>query len=173
MRVKHQMRIINLIREIQSLSITDALTGIGNRRYFNNLLHQEWARARRQQSPLSFILLDIDNFKSFNDEYGHLNGDAVLQSVARVAKAIIARATDKIARWGGEEFAVILAAIEAAVITLDKEDTCQVTVSIGVHTTIPERDMKYTINEFISDADKALYHAKRTGKNRVCAVGEV
>ncbi|MCL1845700.1 MAG: diguanylate cyclase [Defluviitaleaceae bacterium] len=185
-RVRNQIRIVNYVREIQNLSITDALTGIGNRRYFNSLLHSEWARAKRLQLSIGFIILDIDHFKNFNDTHGHLNGDEALKNVAKVINASLSRATDKAARWGGEEFAVILpctepagarkvaedirVAIENHVIPLDDGSTTRVTISVGVHSVIPDRTEKYTLDGFITDADKALYHAKKTGRNRVCEV---
>ncbi|MCL1844891.1 MAG: diguanylate cyclase [Defluviitaleaceae bacterium] len=193
MRVQHQIKIINLIREIQKLSITDPLTGIGNRRYFNSLIQQEWERAKRNRASISFLIMDIDHFKMFNDKFGHLNGDIVLQSVAHVISAEITRASDKIARWGGEEFAVILpdtdiigakkvaenvrAAIESADISLDDGTIQNTTVSIGIHAHVPDhlpkQNDEYSAINFISDADKALYHAKHTGRNRVCAFGEM
>jgi len=186
MRVQHQIRIINLIREIQSLSMTDALTGIGNRRYFDTLLEQEWERAKRQQIPLGFMIADIDNFKQYNDTYGHLSGDVALQRVTGAIKSQIKRATDKVARWGGEEFAVILpnitssaalkiaedirSSVEEVVILSDKNNQLHMTLSIGVHSITPQWGSEYTVADLISDTDKALYHAKNSGKNRVCAV---
>ncbi|MCL1877320.1 MAG: diguanylate cyclase [Defluviitaleaceae bacterium] len=189
MRVQHQMKILGLIREIQTLSVTDPLTGIGNRRYFNTLVHQEWERAKRNFTPISFMLLDIDDFKQFNDSFGHLNGDIALQSVAHIISSEITRSSDKIARWGGEEFAIILpdtdttgarrvsenirTAVENAEIPIDDGEVKHATVSIGIHTHIPERCDEYSASNFVSDADKALFRAKRTGKNRVCAFNDM
>ena len=189
MRVQHQIKIVNLIREIQSLSVTDALTGVGNRRFLNMLLEQEWERAKRQQNPISIMILDIDNFKQFNDKYGHLNGDVALQSVANVIGMKIERATDKFARWGGEEFAIVLpdteisgarkvaenirAAIASKDTGINEEAPCKVTVSIGAHCVVPDRDGTQGIDDFIIRADDALYHAKRTGKNRVCIASDI
>jgi diguanylate cyclase (GGDEF)-like protein len=188
MRVAHQIKIINQMREIQSLSATDTLTGIGNRRFFNTLIDQEWERAKRQQSHISFIIFDIDNFKNFNDTYGHLNGDKALVVVADVISSALTRATDKTARWGGEEFAVILPdtpqsganqvaasireAIENAKFEIDDGREVSVTVSGGVGSVIPKHKGEYGLPEFFKDADEALYKAKRTGKNKVCAAGE-
>ena len=187
-RVRQQMKIINLIREIQNLSITDPLTGIGNRRYFNTLLNREWERAKRNQTPLSFMLLDIDNFKQLNDRYGHLNGDTTLQTVARIFGQKIERAGDTFARWGGEEFAVILpdtasagalkvaeairAAVAETVIQFDDGRSTDLTVSIGLHCVIPDRIESYDIDRLITKADEALYFAKTNGKNRVCTAEE-
>ena len=188
-RVQSQMKIVNLFKKVQSLSITDVLTGIGNRRYFNVQLNQEWDRAKRQQSPISFILMDIDNFKKFNDENGHLNGDMVLQGVASVISSVITRAADKAARWGGEEFAVILPdtelkgaekiaenirkAIENHEVTMEDGTVRKVTVSIGLHCTTPEMDESYSLKKFVSDTDKALYVAKDKGRNQVCKVESI
>ncbi|MCL2358077.1 MAG: diguanylate cyclase [Defluviitaleaceae bacterium] len=188
-RVRHQMKILNLIREIQTLSITDHLTGIGNRRYFNTLLSQEWERAKRNHTSLSFMILDVDDFKKFNDTYGHVNGDTALQRIARAVCSEITRASDKVARWGGEEFAVILpctdskgaknvaenirTAVESTDITLDDGSIKHATVSIGIHSFVPDLEDGYSVNNFIADADKALYHAKNTGRNRICIWGEI
>ncbi|MCL2225391.1 MAG: diguanylate cyclase [Defluviitaleaceae bacterium] len=186
MRVQNQMKIVNLLRKVKNLSVTDFLTGIGNRRFFNVQLNQEWERAKRQQSPLGFIVLDVDNFKTFNDTHGHLHGDTVLQGVANIIESVITRATDKTARWGGEEFAVILPdtdlagtikvaedirfAIEQTPLVLENETTEQITVSIGVNCMTPECDGNYKLTDFVADADKAMYHAKANGKNQVCSV---
>ena len=186
MRVQSQMKIVNLLRKVQSLSVTDFLTGIGNRRYLNIQLGQEWERAKRQQSTLGFIIMDIDDFKNFNDSYGHLHGDTVLQNVACAIESVVTRSTDKVARWGGEEFAVILpdtelsgvkkvaedirSAVERSTLLLDDKSTVMFTVSIGIHSVVPDYEGKYTLNNFVSDADKAMYNAKKNGKNRVCMV---
>lgn len=187
-RIQSQIKIINLLRKVQDMSVTDYLTGIGNRRYFNVKLNEEWDRAKRLQIPLGFILLDIDNFKVFNDTHGHLCGDMALQSVARMMKAAITRATDKVARWGGEEFAVILPntdnegtlliaekireSIEKNMILYEGEIELRFTVSMGAHSLIPQRDDIYNLTLFVSDTDDALYRAKIKGKNQVCFVGD-
>jgi len=184
MRVAHQMKIINQMREIRNLSATDTLTGIGNRRFFNTLIDQEWERAKRQQSHISFIIFDIDNFKKFNDAYGHLSGDKALVIVADVISSALTRATDKTARWGGEEFAIILPdtpisgaakvaenireAIEKTEIGLDDGQIVSVTVSGGIQSVIPVHKGEYGLPEFFKEADEALYRAKRSGKNKVC-----
>ena len=188
MRIRSQMKIVNLLQKVQNLIVTDFLTGIGNRRYFNIELNREWERAKRQQSPISFILMDVDDFKKLNDTHGHLNGDSALQLVADVIKSVVTRASDKAARWGGEEFAVILpdtvlagaskiaedirAAIESNAVVLEDKSTASITVSMGIHSVIPERGGDYNLNAFVSDADKALYQAKSMGKNRVCIAGD-
>ena len=189
MRVQNQMKIINLIREMQNQSATDTLTGIGNRRFFNTLLHQEWERAKRHGSPISIMILDLDDFKKFNDTYGHLNGDLALVNIARIISSKLSRATDKVARWGGEEFVMILpdttlsgarevaegirAAVESSPVIIEGGARVDITSSIGIHCTIPQRTGEYQVNEFISDADKALYRAKRNGKNCVYAAEDL
>ena len=189
LRVRNQLKILNQMRVINDLSITDSLTNIGNRRYFNSVLNQEWKRSARNQEKLSFMIMDIDNFKRFNDDYGHLEGDKVLVAVSEIIKNAPTRSTDKLARWGGEEFAVILPKtdLNGAVSVAEKirgrvEDVkfilangmeASITISIGVHTIIPKADGDdYTLDCFISDADNALYYAKRTGKNKVCTALE-
>jgi len=189
MRVRNQIRIINQMRQIEKLSVTDTLTGTGNRRYFDDQLNQEWHRAIRQQSSFGLIILDIDNFKNLNDTYGHLNGDIVLATLSKVIKLGFSRVTDKLARWGGEEFALILPdtssagtkkvaekvriLIENNKFMLEDGKIIKVTVSIGVHSVMPQYNGEYTIPMFISDADAALYHAKRTGKNCVVAFSDI
>ena len=188
LRVGHQLRLLRLLREVYNLSVEDVLTGLGNRRHFNNVLLQEWQRSARQQLPVGFMVLDIDNFKKFNDTYGHLAGDSVLKSTAELIKAGAARATDHVARWGGEEFAIILPetdlngtltvaenirqSIVSTVFELEGNVSTSITVSIGVHSIIAETDSPYTLKNFISDTDAALYEAKNQGRNRVVAFKE-
>ena len=185
MRVKNQIQIINQIRMIHDLSLTDYLTGIGNRRFFNMLLEKEWHRCMRIEQPISFMILDIDHFKKFNDTYGHLSGDVALKLVASLIKQRLSRAADNLARWGGEEFAVILpytdlngatkvaedirVGIEQMSIKLDTDTEASITVSIGVHSVIPGLKA-YSMDNFISDVDKALFQAKKTGRNKLYTV---
>src|SRR5690606_20962608 len=96
--------------ELQRLTNTDGLTGIANRRYFDDYLSAEWKRARREQQELSILLIDVDNFKLYNDTYGHVAGDLVLKQVAKSLEASAMRPADLSARFGGEEFAIILPA---------------------------------------------------------------
>jgi len=174
------------ISELASISTIDHLTGIPNRRSFNNRLDLEWKRALRGQSPLVIMMIDIDHFKNYNDTFGHQQGDVALKTVAGTIKRSLKRATDFTARWGGEEFVVLLpdtnsggamsfaenlrAEVENAVIPSDDKKAAAVTVSIGVNTQIPTQDSK--LHAFISAADAALYKAKNAGRNRVTAAGE-
>ena len=185
LRVRNQIQIINQIRHIFHLSTTDELTGIGNRRYFYEQLEQEWQRALRDERPISFIIMDIDKFKHYNDQYGHMQGDYVLKVVADTVKNSLTRATDKCARWGGEEFVAILPGtdlngarevaeririgIEKLVLQLSTGKTTSVTISLGIHCVVPSRGEETSLNKLISDADAALYYSKSVGGNRVCA----
>jgi diguanylate cyclase (GGDEF)-like protein len=166
---------------LAAFSIRDQLTGLPNRRSFDNRLGMEWKRAIREQHNIGFLILDIDKFKNYNDSFGHQQGDVALQTVAQTIKQSVKRSLDFAARWGGEEFVVLLPAtdsegamhfaehlrgeIERAVIPCDNKKGETVTVSIGVYSYIPKPDE--TVNSFINTADNALYKAKADGRNRV------
>jgi len=164
---------------LEQLATRDGLTGLANRRCFDDTLHAEWARALRQQQPLSLLMVDVDNFKAYNDANGHLGGDECLKRIAR-AVASEMRANDLVARYGGEEFAVILpnqslkgAAIVAERIRCRVEQlqlpstapTRHVTVSIGAATAIAGPDN--SASQLVATADAALYRAKHLGRNRI------
>jgi len=182
LRVLNQIKIVNYIRTINNISTTDQLTGVPNRRGFDKLLNREWGRAARERMPLSILFIDVDKFKIYNDTYGHKQGDLALQSVAGTIESSLKRSSDCTARWGGEEFAVLLsntglsgalkiaekirANIEQSTISLVSGDVTKVTASIGVNTLTPAKNC--SLNDFIVQADKALYTAKETGRNRVC-----
>jgi diguanylate cyclase (GGDEF)-like protein len=184
LRVRNQMKIIHQIRTIEAISSTDQLTGIANRRGFDNHMSREWGRAFREKLPISGLLIDIDNFKIYNDTYGHQQGDVALQIIAGTLKSLIRRANDISARWGGEEFIVLLpntdkegavdiaekirAKIEQTPIPLLNGKSTMLTASIGVNTVVPR--INCSIDDFIEAADKSLYEAKNTGKNKVCHV---
>ncbi|MCD6423093.1 MAG: GGDEF domain-containing protein [Elusimicrobia bacterium] len=158
------------------LSNIDGLTGLYNHRFFHERMEKELYRAQQYDLNLSLIILDIDDFKKFNDTYGHLAGDQQLRAIAKILKFIL-RETDFIARYGGEEFAVILPetplkgaqiAAERVRRAIENQDfgyPLRVTASFGV-SGYPESGV--TKNEIIDKADKALYLAKNQGKNRVC-----
>lgn len=164
---------------LEQLATRDGLTGLANRRCFDDTLHAEWNRALRQMQPLSLLMVDVDNFKAYNDAHGHLGGDECLKRVAR-AVASEMRANDLVARYGGEEFAVILpnqslkgAAIVAERIRCRVEQLqlpCRfaaghVTVSIGAATAIAGPDNH--ASQLVAIADAALYRAKHLGRNRI------
>jgi diguanylate cyclase (GGDEF)-like protein len=159
---------------LKLLATTDSLTGIYNRRHFDEVLTSEINRSTRFKSPLSLILFDIDHFKHINDTFGHQEGDRVLTQLAlAVGEAI--RTTDLFARWGGEEFAVLLPGCdlndgrllaEKLRMLLEKQsfaDVGQVTCSFGVAEHMPGDD----VDGLMRKADRCLYHAKASGRNRV------
>ena len=167
-------------RELEKISLTDALTGLANRRHFDLYLEQEWARARRQGQNIALVMLDIDNFKAFNDEYGHLAGDQCLREVARTLDQVVRRPTDLVARYGGEEFALVLPdthdalavaeacrlAVQTLGIVNEFSDVAPlITISAGVCSLVPTPDMDLEV--LIQQADEALYEAKETGRNKV------
>ncbi|MGA7981187.1 MAG: diguanylate cyclase [Chromatiaceae bacterium] len=180
LKVKAELEEAN--SELRQLSALDALTGIFNRRRFDEVLAQEWARALRNGRPLSIALTDIDYFKAYNDAYGHQSGDACLVAVAGAMKRAAKREMDLIARYGGEEFAAVLPELPsdgavqvASSFNLAVADLCIlhkaskvshfVTVSVGVATAVPSRST--TSAELLAQADIALYHAKAAGRNGV------
>ena len=169
------------IVELSAVGMLDQLTAIPNRRSFVNRMEMEWNRAIRDAKPLSIMILDVDKFKNYNDTFGHQQGDVALKTVAKTLNYSIKRTTDFIARWGGEEFVVLLpdtdttgaarvaellrTEIENATIACDDPRGLKVTVSIGVNTHIPKIDT--SVEDFIYGADEALYKAKEAGRNRV------
>ena len=182
LRINHQVRMIEQLRTIERLSMLDELTDLPNRRSFEIRLASEWARATREKTPISILMIDVDNFKDFNDSYGHIQGDIALQSSAKVFSQILKRPGDFAARWGGEEFIALLPntdlpgalgiaeqirnGIEVMQIPRYDGPVRSITASIGVNTRL--NGQSGSINEFISRADKALYDAKIKGRNKVC-----
>jgi len=180
LEVTRQLQAAN--ERLQNLSFLDGLTGIANRRHFDQELLKESRRAKREKTPLSLIMLDIDYFKAFNDTYGHLKGDDCLKTVASILKRALKRPGDFPARYGGEEFAVVLpetddvgaaiiaeelrASIERAGIShINSLCADYVTVSLGVVTRFPEQGE--TPNDLILASDRALYRSKHEGRNLV------
>jgi diguanylate cyclase (GGDEF)-like protein/PAS domain S-box-containing protein len=168
--------------QLKLIASMDGLTGVANRRHFDNTLDLEWRRAMRSAKPLSLIIIDVDYFKNYNDVHGHLAGDFCLQKIAHTVRDSLRRAGNFVARYGGEEFMVILPETETEDAYLfaeslrekienlniehkDSKAGKNVTVSLGVSTSIPKKDS--TQDELISLADKALYKAKQGGRNRV------
>lgn len=183
-RVSIHLKMLAQMRLIQSFSLTDGLTGLNNRRSYDTAIKMEWTRAQRDKKPLAMLMLDIDNFKAFNDSYMHLNGDRCLQMVARIMRENIRRGGDFSYRWGGEEFAVLLpntdaegarlvaenirTAIKKTPVMLEEGGEAYITVSIGVGVIIPRQDANDTdLRKFCGDVDRALFHAKSSGKDRV------
>jgi diguanylate cyclase (GGDEF)-like protein len=186
LRVRNQIQIINQLRTIEHLSMIDQLTGIPNRRSFDERLNIEWKHAIRENRPISILIIDIDKFKTYNDVYGHQQGDVVLQKVAGTIQRSLKRPTDLATRWGGEEFVILLPEtdlegglevaehirenIEQEKIPCADGSTPRVTVSIGVNTQYPTQGSP--TESFFSNADKALYVAKELGRNRVEAAND-
>ena len=181
-RVNNHMQLKRYQDFLEDLSTTDGLTGISNRRKFDEFLLREWGRALRNQTPLSLVMIDIDYFKAYNDHYSHLAGDDCLRMLARTIAGSVRRPTDLVARYGGEEIACLLpevdqeGAIWVANQILERVENLKVphtfsaaadhiTVSIGVATVTPKLGENPT--GLIQQADDLLYEAKRNGRNQV------
>jgi diguanylate cyclase (GGDEF)-like protein len=167
---------------LENISYLDGLTGISNRRKFDEYLHTTWNMAIRVTMPVSMILLDIDLFKEYNDTYGHQEGDTCLIQIAQTLSRAIVRKTDLLARYGGEEFVCILPntdidnayimaeKLRLSVMDLKIPHSCStadriVTISAGVASEYPAKNLSFT--SLIKSADDALYRSKATGRNRV------
>jgi len=182
-RVEAERKLAEAAAEMVELAATDQLTGVANRRRFNQELEREWRRTAREELPLSLLLLDVDFFKIYNDTYGHQGGDDVLKAVAAAIGGALRRPLDVVARWGGEEFVVLLPATNVAG-AIEVAETVRMaiealkiphrgaacgflTASVGVATAYPCRN--HATEPLIAEADANLYEAKRQGRNRVGA----
>jgi len=172
-------------QQLQRLATTDALTQIPNRLAFDKQFLQEWRLSVRNKTPFSVAMVDIDNFKQYNDNYGHQQGDTCLQKVAKALSESVKRPSDMVARYGGEEFSVIFpntpangaktiaehirASIEGLQIPhAHAEASPHVTISMGIANSFPgNTDEPDTPDELLKAADAALYHAKESGRNKV------
>jgi diguanylate cyclase (GGDEF)-like protein len=179
----------SLTAQLKNLANTDGLTAVGNRRRFDEVFSQEWKRGLRSGKPLSLLLLDVDNFKLYNDRYGHVQGDLCLKQIANLINCKVLRSTDLVCRVGGEEFAVLLpetGLTEACRLAQDiinaLDSDCiehesspvagWVTASIGVASAIPQQET--TQLQLMEKADRALYHRKRNlGRHGVTAADPV
>ena len=189
LRVEHRLRttrdeLTEANRQLTHLARHDGLTGLANRRYFDEHLAREFAQCARTRRPLGLIMIDVDHFKLYNDTYGHPEGDKCLQAVAEAIRRALRRPHDFVARYGGEEFAVLLSetdtagagevaeAIRAAVAMLDlpfaASPTGHVSISAGF-TSHMSPEPKANALSLLNDADKALYQAKHSGRNTVVA----
>lgn len=172
---------------LEALSYADALTGVANRRAFDQALDVEWRRGIRSREPLTLLLIDVDHFKGYNDTYGHQAGDRCLETVAAALGGCVRRAADCVARYGGEEFAALLpatdhagaraiaermrGAVEALRLPSTAGEGGVVTVSIGCATVrAVEAD---AAEDLVAAADAALYEGKRRGRNRVATAGVI
>lgn len=183
---KEKEELLSLNKELDRQASTDGLTGVANRRYLNEFVEREWARSIRENTMISVIMVDLDFFKAYNDNYGHLAGDECLKQVARQMKSNIKRPADLVARYGGEEFAIILpnTDVEGAEVIAE---ACRksvenlaivhgasavssfVTVSLGV---AGSREAQCrAARDLFAGADSALYKAKQLGRNRVAVFG--
>ncbi|MCL2294453.1 MAG: diguanylate cyclase [Spirochaetes bacterium] len=185
LRIKNQIKMLEQLRTIEQISMTDQLTYMPNRRSFDARFNSEWERALREHTPISLLIMDADNFKIYNDTFGHMQGDVALQSFAQVIAGTLKRPGDFAARWGGEEFSVLLPNtdkngalcvaeqvrknIEDMIIPSNDEKAAKMTMSIGVNTKTDTESC--TIEEFLLRTDKALYDAKKKGRNAVCYFG--
>ncbi|HUY02696.1 MAG TPA: diguanylate cyclase [Rhodocyclaceae bacterium] len=181
-RVRSHLALKHQADVLRSLALIDGLTGVGNRRHFDNLLKVEWRRSIRSGQPLSLILVDVDFFKRYNDRYGHQAGDACLRSIAAVLSLGCLRSHDAVARYGGEEFICILPdttqqgaenkandlemAIRSLRIAHEASDVCAVvTISLGVAIAHPVKGDSAA--DLVACADEQLYFAKRSGRGQM------
>lgn len=169
-------------QQVERLSLLDPLTGLANRRHFMQFLPAEWQRNRRDSTPISLILLDIDDFKHINDQHGHIAGDACLKQIASLIGRNARRPGDLVVRWGGEEFMLVLGntphatalqmakELLAGVRQIESPEYGRCTVSVGLSSAVPADD---DCEALIRQADSALYQAKNAGKNQVFCYGAI
>ncbi|MDR3254380.1 MAG: diguanylate cyclase [Synergistaceae bacterium] len=180
-RVRTHIQIIHQMRMIERLGLIDPLTDIANRRSFDNHIDVEWRRSVREEKPISFLMMDLDKFKSYNDTYGHPQGDVLLKTVAKIFSSAARRPSDLAARLGGEEFGILLpdtdmenalyiaekirSDVEVARIPTSDGSATAATISIGAVSTFPQDgDLA---KDFLAKADVNLYNAKNGGRNRI------
>ena len=180
-----ELRLTEVLERLKRMASIDGLTGIANRRHFDEVVEKEWRRCSREKAPLSLLLLDADHFKRFNDSYGHVAGDGCLRAIATQLDSMAQRPGDLAARYGGEEFLLLLpnttfdgalrvgerlrALVEGLAIPHETNDGAVVTVSIGVASTWPDDPdaASRDIGDLLLRTDAALYRAKGSGRNRV------
>jgi len=182
-----QHRLMDTVNELKKISTLDALTGIANRRFFDEYSEKEWRRAQRERLSFTVVMIDLDCFKSYNDTYGHQRGDACLKEVAEVIKNSMKRSSDLVARYGGEEFVLTLPDTDnegghklaeqmrqkIMALNLEHKNNAygkQITISLGVAAAVAEPGMLFY--DLIANADSALYQAKRSGRNRTVVFDE-
>lgn len=182
---RSQQELMETNLELQRLTNVDGLTGLGNRRYFDQYLDTEWRQSMRAKEPISLLIIDVDHFKQYNDTYGHLAGDEVLKTVATAVRGTFQRPKDLAVRLGGEEFAVVLPQTPGADLAFLADKVVKtieglglphsaspiadrVTISVGGATHVPASEDQP--ERLIEAADKAMYEAKRSGRNRFTTV---
>ena len=182
-RISAHLTIVEQRRIIEHVSMTDTLTKIPNRRFFDKNIESEWKRAIREDIPIAIMMIDADHFKKFNDTYGHQQGDVALQTLAHVISTSVRRGADFVARWGGEEFAVLLPNtakdgvlkvaenirmnVEKTIIPLIDDTSKGLGINVSIGGVAIRPTPQCSINDFINKADNALYTAKKAGRNRV------
>ncbi|MNH05436.1 Phytochrome-like protein cph2 [compost metagenome] len=177
-----QQQLLDTNLMLQRLMNSDGLTGLSNRRHFDEYLELEWRRAMREQQQLSLLMIDVDYFKAYNDSFGHLAGDEALRQVAEAIRGSCSRPTDLPARYGGEEFVLVLPNTSPGGARLVAEKLRQTVLGLGIPHTAPVPDSYLTVSiglatqtpsigshsrQLISAADKGLYQAKNGGRNQV------
>ncbi|AYG43778.1 PleD family two-component system response regulator [Pseudomonas sp. Leaf58] len=177
-----QQQLLDSNLMLQRLMNSDGLTGLSNRRHFDEYLELEWRRAMREQQQLSLLMIDVDYFKAYNDSFGHLAGDEALRQVAEALRGSCSRPTDLPARYGGEEFALVLPNTSPGGARLVAEKLRQTVLGLGIPHTAPVAGSHLTVSiglatqtpaigsvcrQLISAADKGLYQAKDGGRNQV------
>lgn len=182
-RIRNHIRLKQMTDMLESMAWIDGLTGISNRRQFDQTLENEWKRAQRNRLPLTVIMVDIDYFKAYNDAYGHGKGDECLKLVANLLRSTVSRPGDLVARYGGEEFVILLPetdvegagriseqlreGVESERIShADSTAARWVTISVGFASHVPEAEQSSSI--LVNQADRMLYQAKENGRNQVC-----
>jgi diguanylate cyclase (GGDEF)-like protein len=182
-RVETHLKVREQYQTIRQLSMLDPLTNIPNRRFFYERLEAEWFRMAREKNDLSFLMMDIDHFKNYNDTYGHSQGDEALKAVATVLRTTLKRAGDFVVRMGGEEFGALLPAtdlegaksvaetlrqnvqgLRVPLIEGNTHEAPPITISLGIAATVPDPVVPY--DRIIQTADHKLYDAKNKGRNR-------
>ncbi|WP_158972475.1 diguanylate cyclase [Paraglaciecola sp. L3A3] len=186
-KVVNYMKLMKSVKELELVSSTDGLTGLSNKMQLDTMLTSEWYRMKRSQNPLSALMIDVDYFKPYNDKYGHLQGDEALKAVADVIKKVATRNSDFAARFGGEEFVILLPSTDAKgaekvakdvikeVLALQipsaNHNSRHLTVSVGISSFEPlsEEQQDMSPNSLLEQADTNLYAAKQAGRNRFYA----
>lgn len=185
-RKRAEEKLQSAYRAMEAMAVVDGLTGLANRRRFDEGITTEWRRGLRESKPLSLILIDVDKFKTYNDTYGHVRGDSCLKQIAESALDVVTRPGDLVARYGGEEFAIVLPNTDQEGAVKLGNEVCEslrsrglkhegspygiVTISAGCATMVPHFGQR--ASDLIELADRALYLAKRKGRNRVCIPGD-
>lgn len=177
-----QQQLLDTNLMLQRLMNSDGLTGLSNRRHFDEYLELEWRRAMREQQQLSLLMIDVDYFKAYNDSFGHLAGDEALRQVAEAIRGSCSRPSDLPARYGGEEFALVLPNTSPGGARLIAEKLRQTVLALKIPHSAPQADSSLTVSiglatqtpvigshcrQLISAADKGLYQAKNSGRNQV------